>query len=296
MRVVLDCDTANEIDDQFAIAYALGCAQLHVLGVVSVHNTVVHGRESVALYQQEAQKVARLAGRNDLACPRGAAAPMEDRTTPVVSEGLELIIEAARDAPLTILATGPATDVAALGLVAPELRDRVRVIWAGGFPDLATWEREKFGELNARADIQAWRALYTSDLPLQLLPGWPGVATVALEWQECVARLGDLERPVTDYLADILTRYAKARGGVLDMDKRTQTGQQKVLWDVVNVAAAHQPSTVGWTSRALPTIDPAGAPDYDHPGRTVPIGLSVDAAAVLADMWAALGRVPTRTH
>ena len=24
LRVILDCDTANEIDDQFAIAYALG--------------------------------------------------------------------------------------------------------------------------------------------------------------------------------------------------------------------------------------------------------------------------------
>lgn len=294
-RVVLDCDTANEIDDQFAIAYALGCDQLDVLGVVSVHNTIVHGRYSVSLYQEEAQKVVELAGRADLPCPRGAAAPMEDRISPVVSDGLEFIVEAARNAPLTVLATGPATDVAALGLVAPELSDRVEIIWAGGFPDLQTWEREKFGELNARADIQAWRALYGSDLPLRLLPGWPGVATVALDWRDCVEQLRNLDGATTDYLADILTRYAGARGGLLDMDERQQTGQEKVLWDVVNVAAANRPATVDWTTRALPTIDPAGAPDYDSPVREVPIGLSVDAPAVLNDMWAALGRLAAVT-
>src|SRR5215213_4665282 len=40
-HVVLDCDTANEVDDQFAIANALGMPEgtLDVRGVISVHNT-----------------------------------------------------------------------------------------------------------------------------------------------------------------------------------------------------------------------------------------------------------------
>ncbi|HKH39182.1 MAG TPA: hypothetical protein VKA82_18670 [Rubrobacter sp.] len=44
-RVVLDCDTANEVDDQFAIAHALGLPEgtLDVRGVISVHNTTAHG-------------------------------------------------------------------------------------------------------------------------------------------------------------------------------------------------------------------------------------------------------------
>ena len=40
LPVVLDCDTANEVDDQFAIAYALGSPTLDVRGVVSVHDTL----------------------------------------------------------------------------------------------------------------------------------------------------------------------------------------------------------------------------------------------------------------
>ena len=39
------CDTMNEIDDQFAIAYALGSPLLEVLAVVSSHNTLVHGQD-----------------------------------------------------------------------------------------------------------------------------------------------------------------------------------------------------------------------------------------------------------
>ena len=44
-RIVLDCDTANEVDDQFAIADALGAGAetFEVRGVVSVHNTTAHG-------------------------------------------------------------------------------------------------------------------------------------------------------------------------------------------------------------------------------------------------------------
>jgi inosine-uridine nucleoside N-ribohydrolase len=292
VRVILDCDTANEIDDQFAIAYALGCESLDVLGVVSVHNTLVHGPDSVAIYQEEAARVVELAGRAGLPCPWGAAGPMEDRFSPVRSEGLDFIIEAAHHGPVLVLATGPATDIAALGLVAPELRDRFEVIWAGAFPDEPTWQREKFGELNARADIQAWRALYASDLPLRILPGWPGVETVAVDWPTCVTRLQALDSPAPAYLAEILTTYSEARGEVLDMDKRDQQGQEKVIWDIVNVAAVHVPEVVGWVDRLLPTIDAAGAPDYSRPVRAVPLGLEVDAELVLEDMWRALGNLP----
>ena len=86
-RVVLDCDTANEIDDQFAIAYALGSPALDVRGVISVHNTLIHGSGSVERYQEEAERVVALCGRGgSVPCLRGAIGPMETRETPVRSD------------------------------------------------------------------------------------------------------------------------------------------------------------------------------------------------------------------
>ena len=35
-KVIMDCDAGNEIDDQYAIAYALGCDKLDVLGINAV--------------------------------------------------------------------------------------------------------------------------------------------------------------------------------------------------------------------------------------------------------------------
>ncbi len=130
-RVVLDCDTANEVDDQFAIAHALGLPEaLDVRGVVSVHNTTAHGPGSRDIYQEEAERVVSLRGAK-VPCIPGAERPMEDRRTPVGSAGLDFLIEEARRGPLTIIATGPATDVTSLLLATPEVRESLRAVWLG---------------------------------------------------------------------------------------------------------------------------------------------------------------------
>jgi hypothetical protein len=69
VRVVLDCDTANEVDDQFAIAHTLGLPEgtLEVRGVISVHNTTAHGPGSRDMYQEEAERVVALCG-GDVSC------------------------------------------------------------------------------------------------------------------------------------------------------------------------------------------------------------------------------------
>src|SRR5579863_3383721 len=72
VRVILDCDTKNEVDDQLAIAYALGRAQLDVIGVISVQNTLASGPNSVEIYQEEAERIVALSGRVNVPCLRGA--------------------------------------------------------------------------------------------------------------------------------------------------------------------------------------------------------------------------------
>lgn len=288
-RVILDCDTANEIDDQFAIAHALGSPQLNVLGIVSVQNTVIHGSDSVTRYVEEATRVAAACGRADLPCLAGASHPMEAPDQAVPSEGLDFIIEMARQEEVTVLATGPATDIASLAVADGDVRDDVKVIWAGGFPDLDTWITNRFGELNARADIQAWRGLYNSDLDLSILPGWPGVEKVRVEYEPTIQRLRGLGSAIGRLLADLLQDWGDTRAGVSDMD-RTRDGL-KVLWDIVNVAAVTCPKAVTWQSQPLPRLDAAGAPEYSDTVRTAPMGLDVDAERVLDDLWAALANL-----
>ncbi len=288
LRVILDCDTANEIDDQFAIAYALGSPALDVRGVISVQNTLIHGTGSVERYQEEAERVVALCGRGaDVPCLRGAARPMETRETPVPSAGLDFLIAEARRGPLTIIATGPITDVASLLLLAPEVRENLRVVWLGGFADAPTYTRWRLGELNGRADIAAWRVLFAQPVSLLQLPGWPGVAKLVVEYGPYVAELRAMGRPVATYLADISAAWRERREALGHGPQR-----RKILWDVANVAAVIAPAAVTVTPTATPTLDVAGAHDFDRPGRTVDVVTDLDAAWILADLRAALLRLP----
>jgi len=288
-RVILDCDTANEVDDQFAIAHALGSpAALDVLGVVSVHNTTAHGPGSVRLYQAEAEKVVALCGKGGgVPCIPGAAHPMEDRHTPVGSEGLDFIASELGKGPLTLVCTGPATDVASLALTAPaELLWELRVVWLGGFGDEQTYTRyNNGGELNGRADIAAWRALFESGVELLQVPGWSGPHTVTVEATPFAAELRSLGTPVADYLAGILLSWVSGYEGDLD------PGGEKILWDISCVAALTDPEALSVSPLAVPALDAAGAHDFGCRGRGIRAVTSLDSGRVLDGLRVALGEL-----
>ncbi len=287
VRVVLDCDTKNEVDDQFAIAHALGLSPgtLEVRGVISVHNTTAHGPGSRDLYQEEAERVVALCG-DGVPCIPGAERPMEDRFKPVESEGLEFLVEEARREPLTIIATGPATDVASMLLVAPEVRENVRVVWLGGFGDEESYERFKMGgELNGRADISSWRALFEDSVELLQVPGWSGPHKLVVKGNSFAEELRSLNKPIADYLAKILISQVEENGGELGPE-------EKIIWDVACISAVADPTTVAIDRLAVPTLDAAGAHDFTHKGREIEVLTDLDRGRVLSSMMAALERHP----
>lgn len=287
IRVVLDCDTANEVDDQFAIAYALGLPDgvIDVRGVVSVHNTTAHGPGSRDMYQDEAGRVVSLCGGN-VPCITGADRPMNSRGEPAPSPGLEFLIDEAREGPLTVILTGPATDVASLFVAEPGLREGVRVVWLGGFGDAEAYDRHKFQELNGRADVAAWRVLFDEDIDLLHVPGWPAPEKLQVRAAPFAEEVRAAGNPIASYLADILELWVAEYGGPVDPEG------EKILWDVACVAAVADPESVTVESRALPTLDAAAAHDYALPGREVETVVDLDEGRVLRGMMEALGRHP----
>ena len=285
-RVIIDCDTANEVDDQFAIAHALGVPEgtLDVRGVISVHNTTAHGPGSRDMYQEEAERVVALCG-SDVPCIPGAERPLESKEEPAPSAGLEFLVEEARQAPLTIIATGPATDAASLFLAAPESRKNVRVVWLGGFGDetsYGAWQN-RMGELNGRADVAAYRTLLEEPVDLLHIPTWPAPAKLLVDPASFGEELRALGRPIASYLAKILQLWATEYG---------QPEKQKELWDLACVAAIADPGAVTAEPLAVPTLDAAGAHDFSQPGRNVDVVTDLDERRILASLMEALERHP----
>ncbi|HRS96133.1 MAG TPA: nucleoside hydrolase, partial [Candidatus Latescibacteria bacterium] len=75
MRVILDCDTKNEIDDQFAITYAFAKG-VRIEAIVNVQNTHSNGPESVTIYQEEAAAILAALGRPEVPNLRGVERPL----------------------------------------------------------------------------------------------------------------------------------------------------------------------------------------------------------------------------
>ncbi|HET8742779.1 MAG TPA: nucleoside hydrolase, partial [Gaiella sp.] len=126
---VLDCDPGH--DDAIALLLALGSPELELLGV-----TTTYGNQTVEKTTANALRVLELAGRTDVPVAQGAADPLArplvvashvhgesgldgpalppPSIEPVATPAVEWLAEtvAASHAPVTLVPTGPLTNVA----------------------------------------------------------------------------------------------------------------------------------------------------------------------------------------
>ena len=129
--VIIDCDPGH--DDAIALLLALASPELEVLGV-----TTVHGNQTVDKTTANALRVLDLAGRADVPVAAGAAQPLERELTvashvhgdsgldgpalpppgrpPLGEHAVEFMARtiAASPAPVTLVPTGPLTNIASL--------------------------------------------------------------------------------------------------------------------------------------------------------------------------------------
>ena len=142
LEAVLDTDTYNEIDDQFALTHALLSPEridLQAVYAAPIHN---YRSESPAdgmrrSYDEIERVFDRLqidpAGR----IYRGADHYLPDTRTPVECDAVADLIaraKAPRTGPLYVLAIAAPTNVAAALIAAPEIAQRIVVVWLGGQP------------------------------------------------------------------------------------------------------------------------------------------------------------------
>jgi purine nucleosidase len=228
VRMVLDTDTFNEIDDQFAVVYAL--LSKEKLNVEAIHAAPFHNSRSTGPadgMEKSREEILRLLERlgvnPDGLVYRGAAAWQPDAATPVESEAAENLIRRAMstgDSPLYVAAIGAITNVAAAILMEPEIIRRIIVVWLGGHPLHHPTARE----FNLHQDLHASRLIFDSGVPLIHIP-CQGVASHLLtsipEIDACVRDHG----AIGAYLADSFAAYTDA-----------PFAWAKEIWDIAAIA------------------------------------------------------------
>ena len=272
VEVVLDTDVTNEIDDQFAIVWALlRPDRLHVRALHAApysHAThlvqdpalvtdlerrkidelvreggdvmVLNAADGVAKAAAEARVIADLCG-SEVPVVSGCADFLPDEATPVPSDAVESLIALAhedREGPLHVLAIGAATNVASAVLTDPTIRERISVVWTSAYPSFWPHPNRSF---NLVQDLPASHVLLESGVPFVYLPGY----YVGEQLRVSLPELRDHVRgkgAVGDYLYD-LSETSPFLG--------TGRGRTKVVWDLVNVAWVLDPTWL--TTGLVPT-------------------------------------------
>lgn len=312
VRIVIDTDAANEIDDQFALAWALRCpAQLEVAGLYATPFSFAHRRaelqarhgapadaapfnppgvgmqrshdEILTVLDRLGGPVAQAARARVFHGSTGyLSAPQAPQHSPAVEHLIATAREHARGgAPLYVVALGCVTNIASALLLAPDIMERIVVVWTSGYPSHAPQPNHSF---NLEQDLWASQWLLDSGVPHVYLPGYHVGAQLRLslpEMQRYVAGRG----AIGDYLHHLFTH--NPLWPILGL--HGEEPHSWVIWDILCIAWLLNPAWVPSDIVRTPRLgdDTRWLADATrHPMRE---GYAVQRDAVFAALFAALG-------
>lgn len=254
--VVLDTDTYNEIDDQYALAYLLLNPQRARVQAIYAAPFSNRKAETPAIGVQKSYEEIRhilcLMGREEMLDKvyPGCECYLPDEQTPVDSPAVRNLVALAMahspDEPLYVIALAAITNVASALLLEPAIRDRIVVVWLGG--NALHWHDNY--EFNLRQDVAGARVLLGCGAAVVLVPCMgvvPAFATTEPELREYLKG----KNALCDYLYDYTTSEVSGYRGQVKC-------WSKPIWDV---------TAVGWLLSGdfmLDELIPSPIPEYDH--------------------------------
>lgn len=284
IRLVIDSDAKNEIDDQFAISWALRSPERFsveaVYAVPFSHTVFQHNignldydiieRPEVGMEQSyaEIKKLYRLLGLNpEGKVFRGAERYLPATGEPVDSEAVRDLIARAMcsEETLYVAAIGAATNIASALMIEPQLKEKIVVIWLGGQP---LYFNHGY-EFNLGQDIRAAQYLFACGVPLIWVPCMNVASLLSFSDDEARCKLNG-KSAIGTYLTDIIlgqfSDLDKARNrakyhrclqlrGREDRDEEyfaqfpsNHVAWSRTVWDVATIACLKNP---GWTQSTL---------------------------------------------
>lgn len=237
VRAVLDTDTFNEIDDQFALVYALLSPErikLDAIYAAPFWNDLSEGPKDgmEKSYEEIGRILTRLGREEEGYVFRGSDSYLPGAATPVDSPAARDLVQKALaapdDEPLYVIAIGAITNIASAILLEPSIISKIVVVWLGGHQ--LSWQDTK--EFNLVQDIHASRVMFDCGVPLVLVPCY-GVASHLITTLPEIKHFVQGQGEIGAFLAE---RYE----GCSD----DHYGYSRVIWDLSAVAYLVDPSLV----------------------------------------------------
>ena len=240
LKVIIDADAKNEIDDQWAIALAiLAPERFEIEGFVSANfDNSWGGPGGVEASAKEIELVLEKAGMAGRWPVLRGSHPLQYKSQPTESEGVDFIVERARAAtpeePLWVVGLGAATNMASAYLKAPDIADKVIAFW-----HLRTRWPEQCWNFNVFGDVRAARLLFESPLSFVLFDTGTHLTCTMEESEARVLPCGDL--------GEYLHNYRRAH-------PHWQTAE-KGFFDLGDIAALLEPDLATWEEVDCPRVE-----------------------------------------
>lgn len=277
VRMVLDTDTYNEIDDQFAVVHAiLSPDQLNLEAIYAApfHNNRSSGPEDgmEKSYDEILTLLEFLQVSSDNFVYKGSCGFLSDAETPLHSEAATDMVERAmknQDDPLYVVAVGAITNVASAILLEPEIINKIVVVWLGGNPHY--WSHTR--EFNLAQDIYSARVVLDSGVPFVHLPA-RGVVSHLLTTVAEMERYVEGQGKIGDYLAKIFKEYHS-----------DHFGWSKVIWDISATAYLINSTWVPTDIVHSPILTDAVTWSFDNSRHLMRVATSVNRDAIFRDLF-----------
>lgn len=230
---VLDTDTFNEVDDQFALSYMLASSDR--IDLKAIYAAPFFNRKSTSPEDgmlksyDEIMNILKLAKHEELVEKtfKGSCEYLKNETKPVISDAASDLVERAKgyspENPLYVVAIGAITNVASALLIAPEIKENIVIVWLGGH----SYAYHDTREFNMYQDVAAARVVFGCGAPLIQLPCQGVVSNFLISYAEMECFLKGKSE-----LCDFLVDRVKNEIGP-DAGKKPRS---RVIWDVTAVA------------------------------------------------------------
>ena len=278
VRMILDTDTYNEVDDQFALSYAFLSkekVQLEAVYAAPFHNARSNGPgDGMEKSYQEIKKLLKmLGGSPDGFAFRGSDHYLKDVSQPIRSDAaLDLVKKAKASSPedpLYVVTVGCITNIASAILIEPEIIKNIVVVWLGG--NGLNWPTQR--EFNLMQDVLAARVVLNSGVPMVIMPCRPVVSHFLTTIPELSYYMKD-KNELSDYLYNIVKDYSGGR-----------EAWSKVIWDVTAVAWLVNPSWLHTNLVHSPILTDQVTYSVDKSRHFIRMASSLNRDAIFRDLF-----------
>lgn len=279
-KAIIDTDAYNEMDDQYAIAYAASSDKIDLLSVNAApffnwrSTSFEDGMEKS--YDEAVRVLETIGMAGKIPVYRGSRTRIGDNPgfAPSESEAADNIIRSARelDEPLYVMAIGAITNVASALLKDPSIAGKIVIIWLGGH----CLDREALDEFNLIQDYAAGQIISNLDVPLVMLPAFDHGTCALLASRKDMDRItGD--SPAAVFFRETLPREFSGEG--------YNEGWHKIIWDIAAPGVLAVPEAYEFSVIPAPVFAEGGKYAFDPTRRKILYMDTVDKEPIFTDVF-----------